>query len=194
MSHDDLVAWVGSLWEFPLAYDAKYSLFERLGYISNIETLNSAADAQTPAQALEQNREPEFDTTSIRISSAYLQDKEAANAKFKGHRFKVTGVLADAPPNPAIMDLYPKNPPRASFLIGWLGASGKFDSKTTVLFYSKSKYSLSDSQKLKFRHSRSPTDAKGMSTARNYFQQNAKKCLTQNPFREVAALLARGCF
>lgn len=153
ISQDGLVDWIAGFADD----DGMDKVFERLGYISNIETINTENDAKTPEQAKQQRQEPEYEITSTELSREYLQNAEIAQAKFEGHRVKVSGLLVDSSPNANLLDLTPKNPPRVSFFNGFLNGdiSDKKLDDSSIPFTSESKYNLSGDEKKQFARLRS---------------------------------------
>jgi hypothetical protein len=145
MKNNDLMAWVAALMKAPDA--SSDAIYERLGFVSNIETLNTPEDAKTPENSLDQkiDADPEFSITATELTNAYQQNISDADARFKGHRFLISGNLVEN-----IINI-PGNPPRINFFFGFLHG-GAFQGKEEIWapLQSRSKYGLGASDKERF--------------------------------------------
>ena len=143
MNHDSLVEWVSLF-----SSDTEQSrdvILERLGYISNIATINTEYDATTPELANKQNNVPDLEIASSDMSREYQQDPNAADSKYRGHYIKISGLLVNTSPNSNPSNLPRNNPPRISFWRGFLNGvvNGKLN-ESSISFASSSKYDLSE--------------------------------------------------
>ena len=150
MKHEDFVLWLTSVIKYtgqPGMPDL-FELIERSsGYTSpSTESDTNRNEYQTPERIAVQNNEPEFETTSIEIYKAYQENALSADAKFRGHRFKVKGKL-----KVSFSEISSRgSPPRISLFFGMFQGSTSRNSFASVVIRSKTKYWLTDSENTKF--------------------------------------------